>query len=185
MRNNDELLKIRHYREAIDTAERRQNEVKLKPGIGHVVIGSIHDCNKKSFEKALKTYWDRLFVGWNPYKNDGNGCWEVWQKPLHKAQLSNFEHWVADLPFLRMDFIDDLRRMDDWEYKKNVGRSRVDDMDRAYVDYEIGLDKQEDELIKYAVRHNKSAFGKLKGLAQDGINPFWFLSDKKQGNGIV
>ncbi|GAC1501952.1 MAG: hypothetical protein NVS1B10_06460 [Candidatus Saccharimonadales bacterium] len=178
MRSNDELLKIRHYKNELATAFRRKREPKLPLGPGHVIKGSMFDCNRKVFEKALTDYWDRLFVGWNPYKLDGKGCWEVWQKPIAKQELNDFEHWVADLEYLSLEFIKKLESMDAWKHK-----SMVSDIDEAHENYEAELDRKETELIKYTVKHNKSLFGKLKGLAQDGYNPLWFLSDNKEGSG--
>jgi len=180
MRNNDELVKIRHYKKMIAQAERRGNDPQLQRGPGHTRKGSIFDCDRKSFEKALTNYWDRLYVGWNPYKNEGNGCWEVWQKPIKKEDTSDFEHWVADLPYLTLAFIKRLKEMDAWE-NKNI----VKDIDDKYEDEQLKLTKEEEDNIRYVVRHNKSLFKRLKVLAQDGYNPLWFFSDKRQGDGQV
>lgn len=180
MRNNDDLIKRRAREDAFETADRRNNEPKLAMGRGHVVKGHILDCNRKMFERALTAYWDRLFVGWNPYKKDGWGCWEVWQKPIKSKKLSNFEHWVADLDFLSLDFIGRLREMDAW-----ANKDLVKSMDDKYDDIVAKAEKDEDESIKYAVRHNKKEFAKLKELAGEGYNPLWFFSDKGQGRGSV
>lgn len=180
---NDKRVKQHHKKMALQKAFRTKKEPKLPLGDGHIITGSIFDCNRSYFERLLKAYWDRLFLGWNPYKKDGRGCWEVWQEPIRKGDLDDMEHWVADLDYLTPAFIDELRRMDSWEHKKNTGYSMAKTMDDAYEEYEAEIQRKEDESIKYAVRHNKRLFGQLKGLAQDGYNPLWFFSDKKQGNG--
>lgn len=184
MKQNDKLVRDHHVKQALLKAIRtKRPEPDLPHGPGLAVKGSIMDCDRRLFETMLKTYWDRLFVGWNPFKMNGRGCWEVWQRPIAKSELNDMEHWVADLPFLRLDFVKELQRMDAWEYEKNHGRTLNEDMDESYDKWEEKLEKQEDESIRYAVRHNKSLFGKLKGLAQDGYNPLWFFSDKAQGRG--
>lgn len=180
-RANDKLLRDHHVKQAILKSERlNRPEPSLTKGIGLIIKGSIFDCNRDHFERVLTACWDRLFVGWNPYKLEGRGCWEVWQRPIKRTELNDMEHWVADLPFLRLNFIEDLRRMDAWEHQKSEGRSLVVDADQAHSDWEDKIEKQETESIQYAVKHNKSLFRKLKGLAADGYNPLWFFSDKKE-----
>lgn len=182
---NDNRVKLHHKKTALEKAVRTKKTLILHTGIGHIVTGSIHDCNRAYFERLLKQYWDRLFLGWNPYKKEGKGCWEVWQEPINKGELHDMEHWVADLEYLTPKFIDELRRMDSWEHKKQTGLSLVDTMDRKFDDYEDVIQKKEDESIKYAIKHNKKLFRQLKDLAQEGYNPFWFFSDKKQGSGQI
>lgn len=184
-RANDKLVKEHHKKQAFMKAFRTKREPKLHTGIGHIVTGSMYDCNRSYFERLLSNYWDRLFLGWNPFKKEGLGCWEVWQRPIRQRDLNDMEHWVADIDYLTPKFIDELRRMDAWQHKKDSGYSLAEDMDREATDWEIDIEKKEDESIKYAIRHNKSLFGKLKSLAQDGYNPLWFFSDKKQGNGQI
>lgn len=140
---------------------------------------------------------DRLYVGWNPFKKDGQGIWEVWYRPSKKTATleaeckyysisvleykpNDFEHWVADLEFLSYDFLNRLREMDMWENKNFIQK-----MDDRLEEDQEKLNKAEEESIKYAVKHNKKLFSQLKGLAQDGYNPFWFFSDKRQGDGQV
>jgi len=180
MLSNDEIIKRRHVEEAYETAIRRNREPVLPKGPGHTCKGSIFDCNRKTFEKALTDYWDRLFVGWNPYKKEGRGCWEVWQRPIAKTKLSSFEHWVADLDYLDINFIKKLRSMDAWAYKEKTGRQLWEDDDTKALEQQIALEKQEEDSIRYAAKHYKKAFGDLKDYTQSGFNPFWFFSDKKQ-----
>lgn len=166
-------------------------------GPGHMVKGSLFDCSRNLFERLLKTYFSQLYVGWNPFKNEGQGCWEVWQKPSFKTatkrveskdytiftldyQPNDFEHHVYDLPYLTPKFIDRLREMDMWE-NKNFAKN----LDYQLEEDQQDLDRKEQEDIKYAVRHHKDLFRQLKALAQDGYNPFWFFSDHRQGNGQV
>lgn len=173
-------------------------------GPGFVVRGSLHDCSRVYFERLLKTYFRELYVGWNPFKNNGNGTWEVWQRPLTKtaviqAECRDYTIWelrdrptevnyavydmeyhVYDLPYLTPTFIDKLREMDTWENKRFF-----EDADDQQDELEDKYDRMEEESIKYAVRHHKSLFRKLKQYAQDGYNPFWFFSDKRQGDGQV
>lgn len=183
---NDRRVRDHHVKQALLKAMRTKQPVKgLVHGIGCCVTGSVFDIDRKAFERALKAYWSKLFLGWNPYKNEGRGCWEVWQEPNKRQELNDMEHWVADLPYLRWDFIQDLRRMDSWEHRAATGKQLWETMDDNYDEYDAELTRQEQDSIRYAVRHNKSVFGKLKDLAQDGYNPLWFFSDNRQGNGEV
>lgn len=176
---------------------RQKREIPIPRGIGWTSKGSVLDCNRQYFDFLLKQYFSSLYVGWNPMKNEGKGCWEVWQRPSKKVlvlqgetdfgplytleyQVSDFEHWVQDLPYLTPTFINRLREMDMWENKQFL-----DQMDNRMDEDQDKLDREEEDSIKYAVRHNKSLFRKLKGLAEDGYNPLWFFSDKRQGNGKV
>lgn len=191
------------YRQACEKADIKFEKHGRLPtgwansGPGFITRGSIFDCDRKYFERVLKTYFRELYVGWNPFKNNGAGVWEVWQKPFTKTAVkeaecrdytlfelrdkpNDFEHHVYDLPYLTPTFIDKLREMDTWEQKRffEAADDRQDDLEDKY-------DKMEEESIKYAVRHHKSLFRKLKQFAQEGYNPFWFFSDKRQGNGLV
>lgn len=185
---------IRRHREK---EFRQKRQIPVPNGPGWTSVGSIFDCSRVEFEKKLKSYFSDLYVGWNPLKRDGLGCWEIWQKPskltavkqgnfgdgiLYLLELcpNDFEHHVYDLPYLTYAFIDKLREMDMWENKQFL--EQMDENDD--IEYER-QEKKEADAIKYAVRHNKSLFKKLKELAQDGYNPFWFFSDKRQGNGQV
>lgn len=150
--------------------------------IGNITKGTLHDCNRKAFERSIRAYDSKLIVGWNPLKRDGLGVWEVWRLPEHKpvSEMSDFEHWVADLPYLSYGFIEKLKSMDSW-----ANKHQVVDSEQAAEDYESALNKHEEELVKYAVKHNKRAFREMAGHVKQGINPFWFFSDKRQGDGQV
>lgn len=173
-------------------------------------MGSIFDCNRSSFERVLRDYSSDLYVGWNPLKNNGLGCWEIWHRPSRKTAVeiigasgfneprieqgkilqdnlhvleyrpNDFEHHVYDLPFLTYSFVNRLREMDMWETKqfaKKADEKLDDDQDK--------LDKVEEDNIKYVAKHNKDLFKKMHEAVKGGINPFWFFSDKRQGNGQV
>lgn len=173
--------------------ENRQKRDLIPPrGDGNTVIGSIHDCSRKGFEKALRAYWDKLYVGWNPYKLEGRGCWEVWQRPLRKTPVlryydeetgqkiytleyrpNDFEHWVADLEYLSYDFIGKLKQMDSWE-NKNL----VLEHDNKLEEQKQKADQRESNELKYIVRHNKQAFKDLLEYAQAGYDPLQFFTKK-------
>lgn len=167
---------------------RRGYEINPPRGPGNTSVGSIYDCNRKHFERALKRYWDKLYVGWNPYKNDGIGCWEIWQQPSKKTpvlryddgdmaiwtteyQPSDFEHWVADLPYLSYDFIGKLREMDAWE-NKQLAKTNDDKLE----DYNTKKQHAEDENIRYVVKHNKQVFKDLLEYTQQGYDPTQFFT---------
>lgn len=183
MNKNDKIVRDHHVKQALLKAIRTQRECTLPHGLGNIRVGSLFDCNRQDFEKLLTSYWDRLFVGWNPFKAEGRGCWQVWQRPIAKAELNDMEHWVADIPYLTPKFITRLKEMDSWEHRAKTGLSLVESADRKNDEWTELAEKKEDELIHNAVKDHKSQFNKLKGLAQDGYNPFWFLSDKAQGKG--
>lgn len=171
---------------------RQKRDIPIPHGPGWLRKGSIFDGNRKNFEKALRAYSDRLYVGWNPMKNDGNGCWEIWHRPSRKTavlqyydektgfklysaeyQPNDFEHWVADLDFLDINFIGKLRNMDSWENKQLISGH-----DDKTEEEKQKLEQNEDEHLKYVVRHNKQAFRDLLDYTQAGFNPLQFFNKK-------
>jgi len=190
MKQADKLVKQQAIKREYDRAARQKREPHFPQGEGHSIVGSIYDCNRAGFERALKSYWSRLYVGWNPFKKDGRGCWEVWQTPSRKTakiaykddnmtiitseyESSDFEHWVADLDFLSYDFIKRLREMDGWENKQLIAQH-----DEKYEQHFIDLEKQEDDNIKYIVKNNKQVFRDLLDYTQSGFNPLDFFNKK-------
>ncbi len=170
---------------------RRKTEITPVRGIGSIVTGTIYDCNVKHFRRVLRDYSDRLYVGWNPYKKDGQGCWEIWHRPTYKTPVyrgkhegieyysleyrpNDFEHWVADLDYLDYAFLDRLREMDSWE-----NRNLISGHDEALDQLRVKADKDETEHLKYVVRHNKQAFKDLLEYTQQGYNPLEFFINKK------
>jgi hypothetical protein len=127
-------------------------------------------------------------------KNEGKGCWEVWHRPSRKTQVlayhdettglkiytaeyqpNDFEHWVADLEVLSMDFFGKLRAMDAWENKHLIsGHDDQVEEDRKKAD------KREDEGLKYIIKHNRKAFQDLLEYTQSGFHPMTFFTDKKK-----
>src|SRR4051812_14915664 len=87
MKKADYLVRKQAIKRELELAERRKREPSFPNGLGNIVTGTIFDCNRESFERALKAYWDKLYVGWNPFKKDGLGCWEVWQQPTQKTPV--------------------------------------------------------------------------------------------------
>lgn len=171
---------------------RQKRRIDPDRGPGNTSVGSIHDCNRKHFERALRACWDKLYVGWNPYKNEGRGCWEVWQRPSKKTPVlryhnevtgekiytldflpNDFEHWVADLDYLSYDFIGKLKEMDSWE-----NRNLVAQHDQSLEDYNQKQQKKEDDNIKYVVRHNRQQFRDLLDYTQQGFDPLQFFTRK-------
>jgi len=192
MRLADQRIKEQAIKREYELAQRRKRDPKFAHGWGHSTVGSIHDCNRAAFERSLRAYWDRLYVGWNPYKKDGNGCWEVWQKPAEKRPIlayddettntkiytleaisSDYIHWVADLDYLSYDFIAKLRSMDAWEDKQLL--QKHDDAYEAHFDK---LEREENENIKYVVKHNKQVFRDLLDYTQQGFNPLDFFNKR-------
>ncbi len=169
---------------------RRKIEQTPVRGIGNTVVGTIFDCNRKHFARVLRDYSDRLYVGWNPYKKEGQGCWEIWHRPTYKTPVyrgefegveyysleykpNDFEHWVADLDYLDYAFLDKLREMDSWE-NKNLISQHDDSIENARIKDE----EEENKHLKYVVRHNKKAFRELLDYTQAGFNPLDFFTKK-------
>lgn len=188
---NDKLVKNQAIERAIDTSIRRKAIPVLPVGHGSIIQGSIFDCNRKSFERRLRDYSDRLYVGWNPFKNEGRGCWEVWHRPSRKTLVfqgkidgvpfytgeykpNDYEHWVADLDYLSYSFITKLVEMDAWE-----NRNLVRDHEDKYEAQNERAQKAEDDNIRYVVKHNKSLFKDLLEYTQQGYNPLDFFTPKK------
>lgn len=194
----DRIVRDQAIRRHRAQEHRQKREKPFHQGPGWTKVGSIFDMNRATFGRMLRAYSTDLYFGWNPMKNFGYGVWEVWQKPrmltpvkqdvtfngesvfILEYQPNDFEHHVFDLQFLTPRFIEKLREMDMWENKHLIKQAD----DRLETDNEK-INKEEEDSIKYAVRHNKAAFKKLKALAQDGYNPLWFFSDKRQGDGDV
>lgn len=192
MKRQDQIIKNQAIQREYAQAERREREPKFPQQVGNVSIGSIYDCNRKSFERALKNYWDKLYVGWNPLKRDGLGCWEVWQRPSQKSKIlryedkatdtkiytleyipNDFEHWVADLEYLSYDFIGKLRAMDSWE-----NRNLISDHDAAYEAHQDKLERDASDNIKQIIKENKQTFRDLLDYVQSGYNPLDFFNRK-------
>lgn len=189
MRKADFLVREQAILRNKEREARQKREIKLPQGPGSTSVGSIHDCNRDHFERLLRAYWDKLYVGWNPYKNEGRGCWEVWQYPLKKTPVlryhneqtgekiftleyktNDFEHWVADLDYLAYDFIEKLRKMDSWANKHQVAEHEYE-----YERWQQKMYDAEDENIEYVVKHNKKAFRDLLTHAQNGVDPLQFF----------
>jgi len=192
MRKSDTLVKNQAILREYEIASRRKREAKFPKGEGNTVVGTIFDCNRKGFEKALRAYSDRLYLGWNPFKKDGRGCWEVWHRPSRKTATlayhdevtgfklytadykpNDYEHWVADLDYLSYDFIQKLREMDSWENKHMIAKH-----DEEIDSFKQKLDREEEENIKYVVKHNRQAFRDLLDYTQQGFNPLDFFNKK-------
>lgn len=192
MRLQDLIIKNQAILRHREKEYRQNREIPLPQGPGSTSIGTIFDCNRSHFERVLKAYWDKLYVGWNPYKNEGNGCWEVWQRPMHKTPVlryydettgekiytaeykpNDFEHWVADLPFLSYDFIKKLQAMDSWENKNQVA-----DHDYQHALHQQKVDDMEEENIKYVVKNNKQHFRDLLDYVQSGYEPTQFFTKR-------
>lgn len=171
---------------------KQKREIKLPQGPGSISVGTIYDCNRNHFERLLKAYWDKLYVGWNPFKSEGLGCWEIWQRPLKKTPVlqyhdeitgdkiytleyrsSDYEHWVADLPHLSYAFIEKLKKMDSWENK-----NQVSDHDYEHAKYQDKLEAQENENIRNVVKDNKKHFRDLLDYVQSGYDPVQFFYRK-------
>ncbi len=188
MTNQDRIVKSQAILREQETEFRRKQIRQVPKGPGNTCVGSIFDCNRKSFERMLKGYWDRLYVGWNPFKNEGRGCWEVWSRPSKKTATleyedtsglkfykldykpNDYEHWVADLDYLHYGFIEKLKKMDSWENKQLVS-----DHDYEYTKYQDKEQQKEDDNIKYVVRHNKQLFKDLLEYTQQGYDPLQFF----------
>lgn len=191
LKKNDKIVRDQAILRYQEMGARRKIDYKPPQGPGNVVVGSVLDCNRSHFERLLRAYWDRLYVGWNPFKNEGNGCWEVWARPSVKTPTvsyddgdiaiittsykpSDFEHWVDDLPYLNYTFINRLREMDSWQNKQL--NQQTDD---AVDEYKAKLEKDEDEHLKYVVKHNKSVFRDLLDYTQAGYDPVQFFTKKQ------
>lgn len=191
MTHRDQLIKLQAIQRNREIEFRRKAYHDVPKGLGNTVVGSIHDCNRKGFEKMLRAYWDRLYVGWNPYKREGVGCWEVWARPSKKTPTlaykdssglkiytteyrpNDFEHWVADLDYLSYGFIEKLRKMDAWENKHQASDHEYE-YERAY---QAAEDKEDDE-IEYIVKHNRKAFRDLLDYTKQGYQPLQFFTKK-------
>lgn len=192
IKTSDKLILDQAILRHKEREDRQKREITLPHGPGWVTVGSVHDCNRDHFEKLLRAYWDRLYVGWNPMKNGGRGCWEVWQRPSLKTPIlayhdevtglkiwkteyrpNDFEHWVADLDYLNYSFIEKLKKMDSWENKQLI--SQADD---EYEAYQVKLEKDEEDNIRQVVKENKKHFRDLLDYVQSGYEPTQFFRKK-------
>lgn len=186
----DKIVKDQAILRLQELSVRRKKDYKVPQGTGNTVTGTIFDCNRKKFEQMLKAYSDRLYIGWNPFKNEGLGCWELWHRPSVKTptvayddgQLAiitmdykpnDFEHWVDDLTYLSYNYIKKLSEMDAWNNKQLIQQTD-EQIDAA----QQKVEKEEADNIKYVVRHNKQAFRDLLDYTQAGFDPLQFFNKK-------
>lgn len=154
---------------------------------GSVVKGSIWDCSMKAFQRAIKAYDSKLYVKWNPKKNNGYGMWELWREPNDKTWVEVGElngekilapifitkslvHHVLDMPFLTTNVVSRLREMDAWE-NKNFAKQLDEQVDA----HEEKVRRQRDEERRAYIREERKYLKEFKELVQSGYNPFWFL----------
>lgn len=170
--------------------ERYKRDINPPQGLGNSVKGSVFDCNRKSFERLLKEEDPNLFLVWNPTKNSGFGCWQIWINPLqkslvHKADYEGnsissieyrfipVEHHIMDLPVLDYSVIEKLKK------------SRVTVEDIMYQDYEARrkLQKEKDSYLddrKHAIKQTKQYWKAFKDHVQSGYNPMWFFDQHRK-----
>lgn len=192
MIKEDKIIKDQAVLREHELAFRRKREPKFPQKEGNLIVGSIFDCNRKSFSRALKTYDERLYVGWNPLKREGRGCWEVWHRPKLKTPVlryhdedsgmkiytteylpNDFENWVADIEFLSYSFLSRIREMDAWSNKQLISEH-----DYQLDEHGRKLRQEEEDSIKQAVKNNKQAFRDLLDYTQSGYNPLDFFTKK-------
>lgn len=161
-------------------------EVHVGP-TGHLVQGSIFDCNKKKFIRAIKDYDKQLYLKWNPKKNKGFGCWELRRYPSTKTPVfgGRFEgvayyrlehveqdliHHIMDMPYLTYQVVDRLKEMDAWENKRLLTDGE-EEAERLII-------KEEDDYRaerQYQVKQDKKYWKEYLELVRSGYNPFWFF----------
>lgn len=148
-------------------------------GLGRVIEGTLHDCNKAYLERRLKQYDRQLYLKWNPNKNKGNGVWELRRKPDTKVRvihgrvdggtLSSLEcvendviNHILDVPVLTERLIDKLYEMDTYREDHYLH-------DIEYLEDRAKYKQQENEVRerKYLVRHFKSLFEQLREEARN------------------
>lgn len=148
--------------------------------LGRLVQGSVLDCNKKHFEKALKDYDRQLYIKWNSEKNNGLGLWEIRRKPNTKTAVPKWEYGdsiifelqyvendlvnhVLDVPALNYAALSRIREMDCWNTKNWVDQFENAEStmrDKAYAENRANL--------RYAVKQNKRAFSDFRELLRSG-----------------
>lgn len=148
---------------------------------GKLIVGTVHDCNKKDLERMLKQYDRMLYLRWNPTKNNGVGCWELRRMPekltavprwqigdqivfdLQRVETDMVNH-VMDMPCLSYRVLDRLREMDTWQQHGSF----VDNLEyRENKAREKALEKNREDL-RYAVKQYRRAFADLKEEARSG-----------------
>lgn len=150
-----------------------------------VSVGSIYDCSRKTFEQALKDKDPDLYVGWNPWGNDGHGHWEIWINPTKKTPVykgefegckiyaleyvdNGFSHLITTLPFLDLNRIADLQRMDKF-YAQKVDDAYVEELDRK--------EQARTQQIREYLRDHKSEMRDFKEYVRSGYDPSAFFTD--------
>ena len=160
--------------------------------VGRVSRGDVLDVNVKAFERTLKAYDSQLYVGWNPDKYRGNGCWEIRRKPdtlrtksiydlgpFYYEEAEKLEtdiiHHVLDCGFLNYDAMNKLRSMDAWDNKQHW----IHD-----IEYLENKKQEENEAkarkeLRYNIKQNQKVFDEFKELVKSGVNPAQVLTSVK------
>lgn len=180
MTKNDKLIKEQAIIREYEMALRRKREPEFTHREGHSIIGSIHDCSRKGFERALRAYWDRLYVGWNPYKKEGKGCWEVWQRPSTKKPVlwgyvkdGDFSTFKSSLSFHNQYAETGWEKVFSLEWKPNDYEHWVADLE--YLSYNfIGRLREMDswenkQLVAQHDEKYEEHFRKLESEENDNI----------------
>lgn len=152
-------------------------------GLGRVVKGSVHDCDKKWLERQLKAYDSQLYIKWNPDKNHGRGIWEIRRRPDRKSLVWQGSRWfkveyvendqihhVMDSFVLTPRILDKIYEMDTTRH-----HNYVDKLEYEQERSQIRLENEARKEREYIVRHEMRYFKHLKEEMLAGRNPLRFF----------
>jgi hypothetical protein len=156
--------------------------------VGSVSVGHVLDCNKKTFEKALKAYDPLLYVVWNPKKLKGHGCWQIRRRsdvlaPVDVAELDptkiilkldyqeyDWVNVIMDCAFLNYDALRKLKEMDMWQYATTS--EKLDEViARKTQDKQEQLMQQRENDLRYMSNYFSKELRAWREAIRGGANP--------------
>lgn len=161
---------------------------------GQTVVGDVLDVNKDTLERLCKQVDSRLYIKWNPTKNNGYGLWELRIRPTHKSIIykvsyqgntycildykeNGFEHHVKDFQYLSYSILDWLRDADQWAMSNyepdkllRLQRYLVKMDDAMYAKKDKAKEKAREDMM-YQIKQDKGIIKAYQEALLSGINP--------------
>jgi len=167
-------------------------KIEMAPA-GRLVEGHVLDCNRKTFEKALRAYDPMLYVKWNPKKLGKHGCWEIRRRPefnsaLDIAELGDINivkvgpyeidlvHHVLDCAFLNYDQLRKIQEMDTKQYgdaKQWQDTIERKSRDRQELEKSKGMQRRREAIRTFRKQINAFREYILNGGNPHMIGAFW------------
>lgn len=169
------------------------NEIKIGP-TGATVQGCVLDCNKKSLERAIKSYDPLLYIKWNPNKLNKMGCWELRRRPEKKSVKETIEYHgtkyhsldyveldivnhIFDLHTLSYNIIEKLKKTDTWVRAGYDGSNTkkitnlLDQVEHTRIRLQEEGQKKLKDNMAYELKQDRAVFTQFREDIRSGLNP--------------